>query len=80
VEALSLAHSCSLANLQKRCGADPTTTCDTVLLAALAGQLTAWECATLAKPFALDDLLAAVQDCPATRAPVRADAVRRDPR
>lgn len=80
-------------DLIARLKADPATrtrpllvcSADTPLLAELSDQLTAWDCATLAKPFNVDDLLAAVQDClAATRAPVQADAaavpVRRDPR
>jgi CheY-like chemotaxis protein len=83
-------HGARGVDLIARLKADPATrtlpllvcSADTVLLAALTAQLTAWDCATLAKPFNVDDLLAAVQDCLGTiPASVQSDAaapVRRD--
>ena len=48
---------------------------DTRLLDELHDRLVAWDCGVLAKPFGLDELLAAIQDCltPSTRATIPRD-------
>src|SRR5689334_14728867 len=77
-------HAARGVDLIARLKADPATrtrpllvcSADTPLLTELEGQLRAWDYATLAKPFNVDDLLAAVQDClPAHPEPVCADVV-----